>query len=117
MFSISDLEFRTLSSWDCHAGAYPERDSSVALLPQNDKGKLGVRMTVSEGARNDRGELLNNLSNDQNPKIWLTAKFFNNSPGQIWREGVRGRGRTHPHPSTSSGQALTSPFKGEEFYR
>jgi len=30
-------------------GACPERDSSVALLPQNDKGKLGVRMTESEG--------------------------------------------------------------------
>ena len=29
-----------------------------------------------------------NLPNDQNPKIWLTAKFFNNSPGQIWREGA-----------------------------
>ena len=26
-------------------GACPERDSSVALLPQNDKGKLGGRMT------------------------------------------------------------------------
>ncbi|GAG46089.1 unnamed protein product, partial [marine sediment metagenome] len=41
----------------------PERDSSVALLPQNDKGKLGVRMIESEGARNDVWEGLRRAKN------------------------------------------------------
>jgi len=51
----------------------------------------------------------------------LKISDFCGDPGfpaksKIW-QGKRGRGKTHPHPSTSSGQALTSPFKGEEFYR
>jgi hypothetical protein len=38
-------------------------------------------------------------------------------PGKYGGRELERGGETHPHPSTSSGQALTSPFKGEEFYR
>ncbi|PIZ27308.1 MAG: hypothetical protein COY46_00315 [Chloroflexi bacterium CG_4_10_14_0_8_um_filter_46_9] len=41
-------------------------------------------------------------------KNTVNLKIPYNSPGQIWWEGVRGRGKIHPH--------LTSPFKGEVFY-
>ena len=44
-------------------GACPERDSSVASLPQNAKRKLGVRMIESEGARNDVWEGLRRAKN------------------------------------------------------